>query len=150
MLPSARPLMIPTGLSAVIDPVTKAFSYPWYCDWAPEFMTGEACKPATPQQIADSAAADLRGAAATQENQDALRQGVYDSISSDCSGENGAQAQADCLAYQTSQNCPTGSKFLGTGSLGQAVCSSGLLSGATPWLILAAVGVGAVLIFSKR
>jgi len=149
MLPSTAPNEIPTGLGAVIDPTTGAFSYPWYCDYLPALFTGQPCAPATPAQIAASAAGDLAGSAATAANQQAIANSVLDNISDDCSGANGTQAQSECQAYMVTQTCPVTASTVGTGAIVQTLCNMGLPDGAIPWMLLAVVAGGIYLVAKK-
>ena len=146
MIASSAPKQIPVGLGAVIDPVTKAFSYPSWCSWAPFSEFFDSCTPATPAQIAASAAADLTGAAATPANQQAVTGTVYQTIANDCSGSNTADDQASCLAYNFSIAHPTLAALLGTSTTAQTV--GNLL--ATHGITLLVVGGVAVIYFSQR
>lgn len=148
MIPSTASNVIPRGLGAVIAP-NGSFSYPGWCDWMPGADYFDSCKPATPAQIAASAAGDLAGNADTQANRDAIAQGVYDTIANDCAGANGPEDQAACREYQTALKCPSLSHVVGVGPTGQAICSLDLkLPGGL--LLWAVVGVGAFVVLSRR
>jgi hypothetical protein len=98
------------GLGAVIGS-DGSIAYPAYCDWLPALFTGDACTPATPQQIANMQTMQLQQVQAVNPSLAAAGQAMGNQAVQGYQAAN----PADYAGYNAAVTNPMASSLFGTG-----------------------------------